>query len=203
MNSYDKKIHRKLDHLTEMLGLSLLDQTQHESRNIVDIPSLYDSISDYCKHLNEIPVTYNFDKLIPEKERIVFLSHLNQMKQSRKITQWYGITLTFNPRFHQEDPLWLHKYIHDKMKKSIVLKKAQYIFYPEYTNAGVLHYHGLVLDLWPLEFVRFKTWWLRSFGFNKPEMEVRNKDRWIKYCIKQRNRHKLWTIEKLTIKPIF
>lgn len=57
------------------------------------------------------------------------------------------ICITYKPKYHKKNPTTLHretrKYIIRYMKEHEYFK-PYYIFVPEFTKAGILHYHGIV-----------------------------------------------------------
>lgn len=128
------------------IGFDILDQTQPE--NIARA---------------------NGDKM----KAIVFQSIWKKLVEQNKITQKYGVTLTFSPKWHNEDPLELHRIVIDKMNRSTVCKDIEYIIFPEFSKKGQLHYHGIVFNCYQLPFIRFSKWWKRTFGFAKVELEIR------------------------------
>lgn len=181
----------KIPPITRSLeGLALLDQTFAENSFI--------EMYDYCDYLNSLDCTFNkvFDKLKIENERIVFLHQLKIMKKATLFDQFYGFTLTLKVKFHLDNPRFLHRYICGKLQRSISWKKVQYVIFPEFTENGVLHYHGIMWDEYEDTFIKCMNMCRREFGFVKLEKEVRDKHVWIKYIIKHRNRTGLWSLSQ-------
>ncbi len=109
-------------------------------------------------------------------------------------TQCYGMTLTFKPLWHVEDPIDLHRIVQAKLRKSYIWQTKKYILFPEYTQQGNLHYHGIIYDQYQTEFIRCLKWWVRTFGYVKPELVIRDKDKWNNYITKDYGVTGLWTI---------
>lgn len=152
---------------------------------------------EYAIYLNDIKTSFDhkFELIRYDKERPVFLSILNKLRISKSNSQWYGLTLTFKRKFHSSSPRWLHKYAHEKLTRMFCKKyNCEWYAFPEFTQAGILHYHCIVYNIYEVNMVKMMNSWKRQFGFVKWEKDVRYKDIWIKYCIKDRNRHGLYTI---------
>ncbi len=128
----------------------------------------------------------------PAKETI-----LKKLISIKAESQMCGSTLTLRPTFHGEDPLDMHRYIHNKILNSRIWKNKKYIFFAEYTKKGVLHYHTIHWDIYQTEFVRLMQWWRRSFGFAKVELEIRHPDCYIKYITKNYHKVGLYTIYQI------
>ena len=82
--------------------------------------------------------------------------------------------MTFKPLFHDEDPMEFHKIIYDKLFKSKIWEN--YIIFPEFTDKGILHYHGVFFDIYECKFVRMANWWRRQFGFTRNELKINTYD---------------------------
>ncbi len=159
---------------TDICSLYILDQTTQNSAN--DRGILIDkSIT--------MPELTRLQQAIKDK--------LVQLKQ---YTQCYGLTLTFKPLWHIEDPRDLHIIVQDKLKKSYIWQNKKYILFPEYTRAGNLHYHGIIYDQYQTEFIRCVKWWVRTFGYCKPELIIKDRDKWNAYICKDYGVTGLWTI---------
>ncbi len=109
-------------------------------------------------------------------------------------TQKYGATLTMKRKFHDEDPIILHRIVMDKIIRSRVWKGKKYILFPEFTKNGILHYHCVIWDMYQTDYINMVQWWRRSFGFVKMELEIRHYKKWIDYITKDYNKTGLWTI---------
>ncbi len=121
-----------------------------------------------------------------------------KFKELSLVTQLYGVTLTLKKMYHDDDDTWMHKYIIDKMNKSRVWKNKNYILIPEYTQQGVLHYHGVIWDMYEVNFMKLAKWWRRTFGYVKPELKIINFNKWIDYITKDYGKIGLWTIYNIT-----
>ncbi len=110
-------------------------------------------------------------------------------------TQCAGFTLTFGKKWQKEDPLTLHRIVQNKLKKSKIWNKKSYLMRPEFTSKnGNLHYHGLIYDTYDIETMRCLQWWRRTFGFVKPELQIRYEVKWIDYILKDYKKSGLWTL---------
>lgn len=105
-----------------------------------------------------------------------------------------GVTLTFRKSYHNDDDKYIHKLVISTLKKSRIWKNKNYILFPEYTKNGVLHYHGIIWDHYQSEVMSCVKWWRRKYGFVKPELELKNRYRWIEYITKNYGKTGLWTI---------
>ncbi len=132
-----------------------------------------------------------------------------------KYDQKYGITFTFAPKFHNDNPLFLHRLIDQKIASSRLWKKCKYILYPEFNSSGVLHYHGFIYDCYQSHMAKLNNWWKRTYGtITKIEYDIRypycgqttvciqkNKSNakycWIHYVSKDVGKTGLWTIYSL------
>ncbi len=151
------------------------------------------------------------DQTLEKKPNIVYDNIWSKICLINKHSQKYGITLTFSSKWHIEDSLTLHRIVISKITKSTVCKNINYIFFPEFTKGGILHYHGIIWDCYQLPFIRFSRWWSRTFGFTKPELELRYylcnisakctqsqiskaKHCWSHYITKDYGKNGLWTL---------
>ncbi len=147
--------------------------------------------------------------------KVVRHCHFLKMVKSLSYSQKYGITLTFRPSWHTEDPLYLHRLISRKIASSRLWKKEKYILFPEYTENGILHYHGYIYDTYQTNVKRLEIWWKRTYGtITKIEYQLRypycgiqnkciqkNKSKakycWLHYISKDLGKTGLWTITNL------
>lgn len=131
------------------------------------------NILDYYKK-----VGLSLDQTQPPKlnksqdSNIIFSNIIKTLLSLNTISQKYGITLTFKKKYHNVDPLKLHR-------DAITLlseynKKFKYILFPEFTQKGVLHYHGIIWDCYQLPFTRMTKKWSREMGFTKNEYEIKH-----------------------------
>lgn len=109
-------------------------------------------------------------------------------------SQICGFTLTLCKTFHEDEDIFLHRYIHRSISNSRIWKGKKYIIFPEYTARGILHYHGIMWGEYDSEVMRCIKWWKRKYGFVKPELRINSKANWIKYITKDYGRNGLWTI---------
>lgn len=109
-------------------------------------------------------------------------------------TQVYGITCTLGRKCDYDDPLFMHRIILRKLTKSTLWRKQKYILIPEFTDAGRLHYHGVIYGCYEVEAVRLSKWWKREFGFTKFEKEIRYPQKWVDYILKDIGKTGLWTL---------
>ncbi len=138
---------RLIDYYYKKVGFDILDQTQREKAEKSNSTQLH-------------PVD-------------VFSTIWEKIHKVNKVTQKYGVTLTFKRKFHDIDPLELHRMVIKKMGNSRMCKKINYILIPEFTSKGQLHYHGIVWDSYQLPFIKFSKWWKRTYGFSKEELDIR------------------------------
>ncbi len=144
---------------------------------------------------NNVPEFELLDQTKPKKCNPVteYIKHLINTKID-KFSQVSGFTLTLKKKYHDDDSVWIHRYIHAKILKSSVWKDKNYILIPEFTKAGNLHYHGIIWDHYDITVMRCIKWWRREFGYAKPELELRNYKNWSKYILKNYLKTGLWTI---------
>ncbi len=103
---------------------------------------------------------------------IVFEHILKAMAGIQVIDQKYGITLTFNKRFHRDDPNYLHK-----LTKLFFVKYNQdfkYIIFSEFTKKGILHFHGVIWNCYQLPFIKMANAWTKRYGYVKKELNIRH-----------------------------
>lgn len=189
---------------TTNAGFGLLDQTPPEKEEMKEIaqaipecPSFESKIDIYMEYLNTIKTEKKIEPFDINNERVSFKYRLNELYKARGNTHFHGFTFTFKQKFHQDDPKFLHNYVYNKISKSRIWKNKKFVMFPEFTKNGILHYHGVIIDEWQIESVRLINWWRRLFGFVKPELEVNNRDRFIKYITKDRNKNGLWSMSHL------
>ncbi len=116
-------------------------------------------------------------------------------------SQYSGFTLTLKTKYHDDDPVWLHRHIHNTILKSRIWKGKIFCLRPEFTKKGVLHYHGIIFDEYQTTVLQLLNWWRRNYGFVKPELKIRHNKKWIEYMFKDYFSTGLWTIETLPRKP--
>ncbi len=109
----------------------------------------------------------------------------------------YGCTLTLKNKFRDDDDVYIHRYIDNKIKSSRVWKDVKYILLSEFSPDGKLHYHGIIYGCYQFSFLRCVKWWRRIFGFVKPEINIKNRTNWFKYILKDYKKSGLWTIYKI------
>ncbi len=119
------------------------------------------------------------------------------------VTQKYGVTFTFKPRFREEDDMELHRIVYDKLIRSNIFKVVNWVLIPEFTKGGALHYHGVISDCYQTDFMRCVKWWRRNYGFVKPELEIRHYTKWVKYICKDVEKTGLYILfhDKKIIQP--
>jgi len=140
--------------------------------------------------LDQTPAQKREKSYRPTKERLHHLLNNEIVKFSQKV----GVTLTFKKDFITLDPISLHRYVELKLIRSSIWNKLNYILYPEYTKAGNLHYHGLIYNCYDTEAIRAVKWWRRTFGYVKPELEIRHYDKWSEYITKDIGKVGLWAL---------
>ncbi len=127
---------------------------------------------------------YNIVRQVIDKEII----------QISKFSQKYGATLTLKKKYHNDDPMYIHRLVEEKILGSRIWKGKKYIMFSEFTKNGIIHYHGIFYDMYQVEFVKLMNWWRRIFGFVKIEMEIIHYDCYIKYITKGQGKTGLWTL---------
>lgn len=133
----------------------------------------------------------NARKLTIVQERI-----MKKLKEIEIYSDKCGITLTLKKKYHDDDDIWMHRYIQDKINKSIIWKKKNYILFPEFTKKGILHYHGVIWGSYQIEVIKMAKWWRRSLGFVKLELKINNYKNWMNYITKDYGKTGLWTINR-------
>lgn len=111
-------------------------------------------------------------------------------------TMYYGLTLTFKPKYHESEIRKLHKFVNTTISRSLVWKKINYILFPELTSGGNLHYHGIIYDTYQCTADKAIKHWRRKFGFVKPEFTVRNRENWNSYIVKDYKKIGLYTLHR-------
>ncbi len=123
------------------------------------------------------------------------------LKECEASTQCSGFTFTLKKKFHDEDPIYIHRLVIDKINRSTIWKDKRYILIGEFTKKGIIHYHGIMLDEYQREVIRCTNWWRRNFGFAKPELKINSRKSWITYMYKDYGKSGLWTItQKMFLK---
>ncbi len=130
--------------------------------------------------------TYN-----PKRE---YINKILNTLIDNKSSQVAGFTLTLKKKYHEDDPVWMHRYIHKSLQSSRIWKDKNYILFPEFTKRGVLHYHGIMWDEYQVEVIRSINWWRRKYGFVKLEKKINNLRSFLTYITKDYNTVGLWTI---------
>ncbi len=134
-------------------------------------------------------------------DKVVFKNLFHKLISLNEMTQVYGITLTFRSTYHKDDPESLHRAIYKDLMSQAKWKKNNFFLFPEFTEKGILHYHGVVWDCYELPFIQMSKYWHRKFGFAKVELKIKYyycgngkecmynektvpKSCWCHYCIK-------------------
>ncbi len=121
---------------------------------------------------------------------------LSKCNEISKFSQRYGATLTLKKKYHNDDPLYLHRLVEQKIRKSTLWNHSKYILFAEFTRQGILHYHCIIWDMYEIQYVNLMNWWRRIFGYVKMEKEIVHYNCWIKYITKDYGKTGLWTIYK-------
>ncbi len=146
---------------------------------------------------------------------VVFSKYHNILCELEGETQKYGFTGTFNmKKFKNDDPTYMHRLVIAKLLKSTSWKGVKYIIFPEFDDNGNLHYHGLIWDVYEVKFVKCLKMWRQTFGFAKPELNIKhyicNKELfkckrqpkswcWKHYITKSVGKTGLWTISNIPL----
>ncbi len=178
-------------------------------RNILDYYSMVESVGSDLTKTNakklECHIASNFIK-----KKLVNIT---------KCSQYYGINITFKSKYHDMDPIQLHRLFQKKLIKSNIWKKNQYLLFPEFSpKSGNLHYHGVVYDCYQHNVISMQKMCKREFG---PQCKVfltvncklceagidgpcsylkQNGDKgwcWTHYITKDVGKTGLWTIYKI------
>ncbi len=96
-------------------------------------------------------------------------------------TQKIGFTLTFSKMWHEEDLDTLYKYFIEYVQKNFGTD-TKYIIAPEFTSAGIMHFHGIVYSCYQRCVNKKFVDWRKTFGFVK--MEYKISEHWEKYITK-------------------
>lgn len=104
---------------------------------------------------------------------VVLNKHLMTLLSLNRHTDKYGVTLTFNKKWYNEDPKELAQMVQLKLNNASCFKKVKFIFCPEFTTHGNLHYHGVIWDCYQMPFQKCVRWWRRTFGYVRPEIEIK------------------------------
>ncbi len=110
---------------------------------------------------------------LKKEYNVVLNKHLETLLSLNRFTDKYGITLTFNKKWYNEDPIDLARIVQIKIDNSRCFKKVKYILCPEFTSHGNLHYHGIIWDCYQMPFQQCVRMWRRQFGYVKPELEIK------------------------------
>lgn len=134
----------------------------------------------------------------PNEKNIVRADILKRLDALQLNTQLCGVTLTFKNKYILSmEPKALHRLVQQKLSRSTIWRNNKYILIPEFTNAGRLHYHGVIYDSYQAEVLRCVTWWRRTFGFVKTEMKISVYNNWKNYIIKDYSKTGLWTLTSM------
>lgn len=130
-----------------------------------------------------------------KSDNVIHLYIKRLLNDNLSISQVSGMTLTFQKKFHSDDPRYLHKYVIKTLNQSRIWKRKEYILFPEFSaKHGILHYHGCVMNEYEVEVCKMLLMWRRKFGFAKPEMKIRKMINWNTYITKDYDKSGLWTI---------
>lgn len=149
----------------------------------------------------------------PRGTNLVFANIIKQLCSLQVFTQKYGITLTFKSSFHSDCPLFLHKLARDFFKDYD--SKFKYVLFPEFTQKGNLHYHGVIWSCYELPLMQCIKRWKRKYGISKIENPINyyfcsdisncrikqlmlnpkeNSKCWLHYILKDYNKNGLWSL---------
>lgn len=111
-------------------------------------------------------------------------------------SQVYGCTLTYKKKYHEEYPRDLHRNTYECIMKSRIWKRNKVKFYliPDFTKKGILHYHGIIYNVYKVDAVSIMKWWRRNYGFAKFEDNIKYSDKWIQYITKDVGTTGLWPV---------
>jgi len=160
-------------------SFEILDQTTFQLANPKGIK---------CKDDEEVESSYTPSRV-----------HLQKTLEGiKKVSQMSGFTLTFKPKYHNEDDILLHRNVQYKLLRSNIWKKISYILIPEFTSKkGQLHYHGIIWNNYDTSVMKAIKWWRRIYGYAKPELRIRSRDNWIRYICKDFGKTGLWAITNI------
>ncbi len=128
----------------------------------------------------------------PTKETL-----LKRLDIIKKFSDCRGATFTLKPKWHDEDPKTIHRYIHEKIAKSRLWRKEHYMLFPEFTKKGVVHYHAIFWDIYQAPYINLIQWWRRTFGFAKVELKINHINAYIRYMTKDYGNVGLYTIYQI------
>lgn len=124
----------------------------------------------------DIPVT---DDLVKEHEKQL----MKVISKNSICSQVVGFTLTFKPSYHHLDPDDLYTHGVTFFTQDM-FKAVDFIALPEFMKSGILHFHGLVWNLYNKQVAKlFRLWW-SDYGFVKIEWHIRSYDNWTNYIRK-------------------
>lgn len=161
MNSIIDKL---IGDLAEMSGIDSNSLVESMPANKYELPSFAAHLEAFNNHIE-------------------IFCHLQKQK-----INIHEITITFKPKYHDYNNLHLYSYAKDSITKwfrDIMYFKPNYLFVPEFTQMGILHFHGLLYidngcDYWVNETKRrFQT----KFGRTKGK-EIYSLHNYIKYILK-------------------
>jgi len=100
----------------------------------------------------------------------------------------HEICITLKPKWHNENTLYVYGKVKDKVRKwfdSWSHFEPYYIFVPEYTEMGILHFHGILHFKKEHEYLcaETKKKFNKTFGITKGK-EVHKMDNYIRYIQK-------------------
>ncbi len=183
---------------------------------IIDMSNIYSDFQKRMKAGSLLDRTQPKFKPMSQGGRLIFTNILKKLISLESITQKYGCTLTFKSKFHGDDPLMIHR-----VTESFFIQyqsKFQYMVFAEFTGKGNLHYHLVAWDCYQLPFTAMIKKWRRSYGFGKPEYNIRyyycgtekcsvkklmlrpkaDSKCWLHYIIKDYLKNGLWAITHYT-----
>lgn len=108
----------------------------------------------------------------PTGSNLVYLNIQNQLVLLSKVSQKYGVTLTFKKKFHYDDPLFMHRMVDTFFRD--FRKKFNFVLFPEFNSSAQLHYHGVIWGCYQLPFMVMVKRWRRKYGFVKVELSLRH-----------------------------
>lgn len=132
---------------------------------------------------SEFEEEYNKNVMQPAKiPKCICNKHIPAVIQKYSIcTQKIGFTLTFNKNYHEIDSDILYNFLL-KFIKQYFGSEIEYIIAPEYTDKGVIHFHGIIYNCYQRYINRILNKWRDQYGFIKMEYKISPK--WEEYIIK-------------------
>ncbi len=138
------------------------------------------------------------DQIQPSKIELEYNPSIETIRKQILIINEFsdkcGITLTLKKKFHSVDPKIMHRAIAKKLRNSRIWQQYKWILFPEFTKSGVLHYHGVIYDVYQLNAIQLSQWWRRTYGFTKLELKIQVFSNWSKYITKDYGKVGLWTL---------